>query len=108
MLLEQHAPLRVNLLCMLCACFSRLPAVSEAGSGGQVLLDEHTFQRIKDRLLELGAVDGNGVNYKTLQSMRMRKELKQGLGLGWLGMAGRDLRGADLHRSLEAATVFDM
>ncbi|GFH21557.1 guanylate cyclase domain-containing protein, partial [Haematococcus lacustris] len=36
--------------------------ISDAGAGGQVLLDELTFASVKDRLVELGAVDANGLN----------------------------------------------
>jgi len=28
--------------------------VSEAGSGGQILMDQPTFQDVKERMLELG------------------------------------------------------
>eukprot|EP00200_Dunaliella_tertiolecta_P019164 CAMPEP_0202400750 /NCGR_PEP_ID=MMETSP1128-20130828/2982_1 /ASSEMBLY_ACC=CAM_ASM_000463 /TAXON_ID=3047 /ORGANISM="Dunaliella tertiolecta, Strain CCMP1320" /LENGTH=1520 /DNA_ID=CAMNT_0049004399 /DNA_START=82 /DNA_END=4641 /DNA_ORIENTATION=- len=89
--------------------------VSDAGSGGQVLLDEPTFQRIKDRLFELGAVDCNGMNYKRLRSIKTRKQVKRGLewlSFEWLynktwqgGQSSHDLmEGSPLH----PAVVFDM
>eukprot|EP00983_Pelagomonas_calceolata_P109748 1159590-Pelagomonas_calceolata.AAC.6 len=91
------------------------PVVSDAGSGGQVLLDEPTFQRIKDRLFELGAVDCNGMNYKRLRSIKTRKQVKRGLewlSFEWLynktwqgGQSSHDLmEGSPLH----PAVVFDM
>lgn len=36
--------------------------VSDAGNGGQTMVDFATFVRIKDRLHELGSVDHSGLN----------------------------------------------
>ena len=44
--------------------------VSDAGAGGQVLMDGPTFERIKEQLEELGAVDHNGLNYAKLHAIR--------------------------------------
>eukprot|EP00798_Chlamydomonas_sp_ICE-L_P013866 gene13866-19791_t len=49
-----------------CAVMEKCKVVSDAGAGGQVILDEETFNTVKDRLLELGAVDHNGINYSML------------------------------------------
>lgn len=44
-----------------------MPAdVSDAGSGGQVLVDETTFIKIKEDLRPLGAVGPSGINYNKL------------------------------------------
>jgi hypothetical protein len=40
--------------------------VSDAGSGGQVLMDEATFSKVKEDLRPLGAVGPNGINYNKL------------------------------------------
>jgi hypothetical protein len=45
------------LLLPLCA------VISDAGAGGQVLMDQLTFSAVKDRLVELGAVDHNGLSW---------------------------------------------
>jgi hypothetical protein len=37
--------------------------VSDAGSGGQILMDQLTFAAIKDRLVELGVVDHDGLSW---------------------------------------------
>jgi hypothetical protein len=53
----------------LCVCV--LPAdVSDAGSGGQVLLDAATFSKIKEELAPLGVVDANGIDYAQLEAAR--------------------------------------
>jgi hypothetical protein len=44
--------------------------VADAGAGGQVLMDEDTFLNVKERLEELGAVDGSGLNYAKLNAAR--------------------------------------
>ena len=38
--------------------------VSEAGSGGQVLMEQESFAGIRDMMHELGAIDANGLNYR--------------------------------------------
>jgi hypothetical protein len=43
-----------------------LADVSDAGSGGQVLMDEATFSKVKEDLRPLGAVDSSGINYNKL------------------------------------------
>jgi hypothetical protein len=40
--------------------------VSDAGSGGQVLMDEATFVKVKEDLRPLGAVGSSGINYNKL------------------------------------------
>eukprot|EP00877_Chromochloris_zofingiensis_P010007 jgi/Chrzof1/525/Cz01g19010.t1 len=40
--------------------------VCDAGNGGQILMDVVTFQKIKERVHELGAWDANGLNYRRL------------------------------------------
>jgi CelD/BcsL family acetyltransferase involved in cellulose biosynthesis len=55
--------------------------VSDAGNGGQVLMDDATFARIKEELHPLGAVDANGLNYDKLAA---RTSLVQLLCLGTL------------------------
>jgi hypothetical protein len=37
--------------------------VSDAGNGGQVLMDESTFKAIKEDLRPLGAVGPGGINF---------------------------------------------
>eukprot|EP00878_Enallax_costatus_P015917 GHUV01016686.1.p1 GENE.GHUV01016686.1~~GHUV01016686.1.p1 ORF type:complete len:509 (+),score=139.69 GHUV01016686.1:281-1807(+) len=44
--------------------------VSDAGNGGQILLDQETFIRIKEELHPLGAIDANGLNYSKLAQRR--------------------------------------
>jgi hypothetical protein len=44
----------------------RPPVVSDLGNGGQVLIDSATFDQVKDRLQELGAVDHYGYNDRLL------------------------------------------
>jgi len=54
---------------VLCVCVlaPMTPAdVSDAGSGGQVLVDETTFIKIKEDLRPLGAVGPSGINYNKL------------------------------------------
>lgn len=41
--------------------------VSDAGAGGQTLMDATTFERIKDRLAELGAVKAEGTDKRQLR-----------------------------------------
>jgi hypothetical protein len=55
--------------------------VSDAGNGGQILMDDATFARIKEELHPLGAVDANGLNYDKLAA---RTSLWQLLCLGTL------------------------
>jgi hypothetical protein len=44
--------------------------ISDIGNGGQILLDETTFDQIKRNLFELGTVDHNGIDFKKLLTMR--------------------------------------
>jgi hypothetical protein len=53
-----------------CGVVDLAKAVSDMGAGGQVLLDDRTFADVKERLRELGAVDGEGINWKRLTSRR--------------------------------------
>ncbi|WIA08451.1 hypothetical protein OEZ85_007888 [Tetradesmus obliquus] len=46
--------------CLSCRVLEVARVVSDAGSGGQVLLDSNTFAQIKDRLEELGQVGPGG------------------------------------------------
>ncbi len=45
----------------MCVCVCVCAVVSDAGAGGQILLDWTTFRAVKDRLAELGAVDHTGL-----------------------------------------------
>jgi hypothetical protein len=49
--------------------------VSDLGNGGQVLIDGPTFEQIKDRVQDLGAVDHYGYNDRML----VRREQGGGL-----------------------------
>lgn len=40
--------------------------VSDAGSGGQILMDDPTFKKVKEDLRPLGVVGPNGINYNKL------------------------------------------
>eukprot|EP00798_Chlamydomonas_sp_ICE-L_P016358 gene16358-22559_t len=42
--------------------------VSDAGAGGQITLDAETFHALEGRLVELGAVDADGLNYDILRT----------------------------------------
>lgn len=44
--------------------------MSDAGNGGQVLLDASTFGKIKEELAPLGAVDANGIDHAQLEAAR--------------------------------------
>lgn len=57
------------------------PDVGDAGNGGQILMCDATFARIKEELHPLGAVDGNGLNYNKLAQ---RTSLRHLLCLGAL------------------------
>lgn len=46
-----------------CAAAAAPPDVSDAGNGGQVLMDESTFKAIKEDLRPLGAVGPGGINF---------------------------------------------
>ena len=76
-------------------------AVSDAGSGGQILMDEPTFLQIKERLFELGAVDANGMNYKRLKQLRLSHNIRSGFGLLCWAPKPKDTMA-------QAAVVFDM
>lgn len=45
--------------------------VGDFGNGGQVILDQATFQAIKDDAQALGAVDASGLNHSKLSSGRL-------------------------------------
>jgi hypothetical protein len=61
-------------MCSLPALLCCSAVVSDAGAGGQVLLDGPTFEAVKDRLAELGAVRADGVD----------KRQVHGTPTGWL------------------------
>ena len=44
--------------------------VADAGAGGQLLMDEATFESIKDRIEELSAVDHEGINLDRLNKIK--------------------------------------
>ena len=44
--------------------------VADAGAGGQLLMDQATFDAVKDRLEELAAVDHEGLNVDQLSKMK--------------------------------------
>lgn len=44
--------------------------VSDAASGGQILMDGPTFRGVKARLVELGAVDHNGLSLSKMNLSR--------------------------------------
>eukprot|EP00798_Chlamydomonas_sp_ICE-L_P018077 gene18077-24500_t len=70
----------------------RAKVVSDAGAGGQVLMDKRTFNGIKNHLEELGAISHTGVHYK-LSSLLPR----------YFAMCS-----GKSSRSLAEATVLDM
>ena len=43
--------------------------ISDLGSGGQILMDEPTFQKVKNVLFELGTVDHHGIDFSQLQAV---------------------------------------
>lgn len=51
-------------------CCAAPADVSDAGNGGQVLLDAATFSKIKEELAPLGVVDANGIDYAQLEAAR--------------------------------------
>lgn len=53
-----------------CSAAVTLSEVSDAGNGGQVLLDATTFSKIKEELAPLGVVDANGIDYAQLEATR--------------------------------------
>ncbi len=69
--------------------------VSDAAGGGQILTDSLTFREVKARLVELGAVDHNGLS---LSKMNLSRPTL----LSWLCGNGR---GGD---DAETAIALDM
>lgn len=53
-----------------CAVTADAKVVGQAANGGQVLMNEKAFERVKERLQELGAVDHNGMNYRKLEQRK--------------------------------------
>ena len=56
------------------AVFDLAKVVSDAGNGGQILMEAVTFALVKDRMHEFGAVDHNGIN-ETLLAQQQRAML---------------------------------
>lgn len=62
--------LPLPLAALIAAAAAANAEVSDAGNGGQVLLDAATFSRIKEELAPLGVVDANGIDYAQLEAAR--------------------------------------
>jgi hypothetical protein len=72
------------------AVFDLAKVVSDAGSGGQILMEAVTFALVKDRMHEFGAVDHNGINEARLAQQQRRALALSCGGLGgWFGNRGR-------------------
>lgn len=65
----------------------RVAVVSDFGNGGQVILDDHTYDAIKEHLTVLGAVEETGIDYRKLASGRSVWARLRALCLdaGWVG-----------------------
>ncbi len=66
----------MGLLTGVCAPLRHTPrpraaaVVSDAAAGGQVIMDTSTFKEVKERLVELGAVDHNGLSASKMHMSR--------------------------------------